>query len=404
MQPLRQPPSHTFDVFQVVFTGLSVLSLWGVAVAFLLFNVLTSPREGITAGQTDPITIAAIFASFIMLGIVLLPGVILPLRSIAGKTPPAPIYTLQRGYWITLLAWPILLLSGVASMKVANLNLFLFPLIHALSVAIPVLLIIGVAIRGIEFKSPQRVAGLTLTGMIGGTSLSLILETIILLLLGIILLVLLIMNPSWLAELNRLVGRLAIVGDDLEALQQILLPYLSRPAVIGVVLMVVSGFIPLIEELSKTLGFWFLYRKEWTLADGYVGGLFSGAGFAIAESLLASSQMTGESWLVVVITRVGTAFMHILASGLVGMGIVYAWKQQKYVRLVLLYLGAVLLHGLWNFFAVALASGQIVTSSNGFLSTLGAISPYLLGLLTFGALAGLLALNRYFRLKVNGLE
>ncbi len=401
MQPLRQPPSHTFDVLQVIFTGMGVLTLWGVAVIFLVLNIVSGPQPGTMSGQTDPLNIAAIFASFITLGIVLLPGIILPLRSIAGKTPPAPMYAIRRWYWIVLLVWPILLVSGVASMKLAGVNLLLFPVIHVLTVIIPILLILGLAIRGIEFKSHQRIAGLTMTGMIGGTTLSLILETITLLSLGIILLVLIFLNPAWLAELNQLAGRLMIVTDDLEALQQILLPYLSRPAVIGVVLIIVSGFIPLIEELSKTIGFWFLYRKEWTLADGYIGGLCSGAGFAVAESLLASAQMSGETWLVVVITRVGTALMHILASGLVGMGFVYAWKNRQYIKMVFFYLGAVLIHGFWNLLAVALASGQLVKSPTGFLSIVGVISPYLLGVLSFGALAGLLALNRYFRLDTN---
>lgn len=401
MQPSRQPPSHTFDVLQVIFTGTGILTLWGVAVLFLVLNLLSGPQPGTIPGQTNPLNIAAIFASFITLGIVLLPGIVLPLISITGKTPPTPLYIIRRWYWIALLAWPVLLLTGVASMKLAGVNLLLFPVIHVLTVIIPILLILGLAIQGIEFKSRQRLAGLTMTGMIGGTTFSLILETITLLFLGIILVVLVFLNPAWLAELNQLAGRLMIVTDDLEALQRILLPYLSRPAVIGIVLMVVSGFIPLIEEFSKTIGFWFLYRKDWTLADGYIGGLCSGAGFAIAESLLASAQMSGDTWLVVVITRVGTALMHILASGLVGMGFVYAWKKHQYIRMVFLYIGAVLIHGFWNLLAVLLASGQLEISPTGFVAILGAISPYLLGVLSVGALAGLLVLNRYFRLNQN---
>ena len=398
MQSPSQPSTHRFDILQLVFTGLGILALWGMAASILAFGILGQINNGgVATIPADLLAVLTVSASFLAMGVILLPGIILPLRNILGKTPLPTILRFSRAHWLILAVWPLLLLSGTALRELGAAGFVLFPLIHVLAVILPVILILAVAIRGIPFQSPQRAAGLTMTGMIGGTAVSFVLETMIFLVIGVGFVILLIANPAWLAELNRLISRLMVAGDDLEAIQRMLLPYLSRPEVLGVILVAVSGFIPLIEEVSKTIGFWFLVRKEWTISDGYIGGLFSGAGFALSESLIASSQMAGDAWLVVVITRVGTALMHIFASGLVGMGLIYAWKNRNPVRMVLLYLAAVSLHGLWNLVAILLSFVPGEIAQNGFLSTLGTISPFMLGVLSLGALSGLFALNRHFR-------
>jgi xanthine/uracil permease len=83
-------------------------------------------------------------------------------------------------------------------------------------------------------------------------------------------------------------------------------------------------------------------------------GLLSGASFALVESLNASGAGT-ESWPVIVTIRAGTSMLHIMASGLVGWGIVSAFRERRILRLFAAYFSAVLIHGVWN--ACAIGAG-----------------------------------------------
>ncbi len=46
------------------------------------------------------------------------------------------------------------------------------------------------------------------------------------------------------------------------------------------VLAVISGIVPLIEEILKPIALWSLVGKDLTDQEGFVAGLLSGAGFA----------------------------------------------------------------------------------------------------------------------------
>jgi hypothetical protein len=397
MEPSRQPASHTFDTLQIVFTGLGVLGLWALAAGFLILGMISRIGGELAGSSNDLMGIACVFASFLAAGFSLIPGVILPIFSIRGKTILPP---LQRWEWIVgvfAISWPLFLLLGRKLLTLDTVGLFTFPLVHVAVVLIPVLVLLWIVIHRMRFQSPQRAAGLSTTGMLAGTLLSFSLEAFVILGLGLVLLVILLLNPGWILELTHLSSRLSIAANDAKALQEILFPYLARPGVLAVVVSITSGFIPLIEELCKPVGFWILFKREWTVRDGFVGGAFSGAGFALIESLLAIAQSLGTSWAAVATIRIGAAAMHIFASSLVGMALVYGWKEKRYLKMVLLYFGAVAIHGLWNLFAITVSFGQLTNLSSPFLTSVGNLSPFLLGILALVALTGLVALNRHFR-------
>jgi hypothetical protein len=44
--------------------------------------------------------------------------------------------------------------------------------------------------------------------------------------------------------------------------------------------------------------------------------------------------------------------MHIATAGMMGWGLATTWRSRRYLRLGLIYLGVVLLHGLWNGLAI----------------------------------------------------
>jgi RsiW-degrading membrane proteinase PrsW (M82 family) len=136
-----------------------------------------------------------------------------------------------------------------------------------------------------------------------------------------------------------------------EMILKLIAPYISNPLVIAAALGYIAVFVPLIEELFKPLAVWIFARKIESPAQGFAMGLLSGASFALVESLNASGAGT-ESWPVIVTIRAGTSMLHIMATGLVGWGIVSAFRERRILRLVAAYLSAVLIHGIWNACAV----------------------------------------------------
>ena len=129
-----------------------------------------------------------------------------------------------------------------------------------------------------------------------------------------------------------------------------------------------------------------------------MGGVISGAGFAVIESLFNTARLLDSSWIIVSSLRFGTTLMHVLASGLVGWGLASAWSQRKYLRLAGAYLAAVVLHGVWNGLAVLFAISQITQGpSTEFLNTAGKFAIWGLGIWTMAALVVLLWMNSKLR-------
>jgi RsiW-degrading membrane proteinase PrsW (M82 family) len=129
-----------------------------------------------------------------------------------------------------------------------------------------------------------------------------------------------------------------------------------------------------------------------------MGGVISGAGFALIESLLGTAQLLNESWIIVSSMRFGTTLIHMLASGLVGWGLASAWSQRKYTRLAGAYMAAVLLHGVWNGFAILFAVSQISPGHTPeFLSMAGKVAMWGLGVWTVIGLVALLLMNSRLR-------
>jgi hypothetical protein len=146
----------------------------------------------------------------------------------------------------------------------------------------------------------------------------------------------------------------------------------------------VAGIGPIIEEIVKPLAVLILGRRLRSPAEGFALGALCGAGFALIEGLMAASG-TVEMWGVGLLGRAVSSLMHITASGLMGWGYASARLEKRYGRLLLMFLLAVGIHGLWN--------GSALTTVYGALLTVGdPANPNLLGMLFMLAGLGMLAL------------
>jgi hypothetical protein len=389
----KSTSTHTPSVLQFIFSGLAVLGAWGMAVILLVvgFFQFVNPTDQINTGL-DPFQASAMVFT---LGVCFLPSAGLALLRLLGKPAQSHRFQVPAIAGFTILIWPLLILAGSKLQEGTSTRTILFPIIHILAVLIPIFWLVWLGARRLIGNSPQLNAGLLFSGLTISTGISMAAELGLILVLLVVLIIAVTANPVLMTALNRIVERFSTANMDLEALQRILSPYLSSPGVILAVLGFFSVLTPLIEEAVKPIGLWFFARKELTPAQGFVAGMISGAGFTVFESMFNAGQSDPQAWLVVIITRVGTDALHILASGIVGWGLVNAWNGRHFGRLLGGYAVAVLLHGTWNGIAILFALSQLVpTQSASWLASFGPICPYLLGFMTILIIMALFLINQ----------
>ena len=127
-------------------------------------------------------------------------------------------------------------------------------------------------------------------------------------------------------------------------------------------------------------------------------GAASGAGYALFENLTIGAE--AEIWTFVTISRLGTAAVHILTTGIVGWGLASAWTERRYLRLFGSFISATVFHGVWNslnLFTTFVLYPEIQDQMGEFGSMFGSYAPVGLAILALGALWGIIRTNRFFQ-------
>jgi hypothetical protein len=296
--------------------------------------------------------------------------------------------------------------GGLASYtEIPWLGWFVLPVATILVIVPPIWLVFGYGSRGLEAGPHWRVFATFGLGMTIAPAIMIMLEVVALA--GIIIAVaawLAIAEPVIFQDVIRLADLLQAETNEEVALG-LLAPYISNPIAIGVGIGYIALIVPLIEELLKPLAVWIFATKIETPSQGFVMGLLSGAAFALVESLNASADGT-TSWALIVSVRAGTSILHMTASGLVGWGIVSAFKEKRIGRLIAAYFSAVLIHGIWNASAAGTGIAAVGESIGKPEWLLNFIPALLCGLLVLGVgmLTVLFASNRKLRNTSNALS
>jgi len=335
----------------------------------------------------------------------LVPILWLSINRLRGK--PAPAWLDGRRPWIrkgllaTLLIWPVAIGLGWWVAGQPEWATFILGLFNILAAGIPVIWVYYLAQRKLVPGAIERkwqIFGFSLTAT---PILIVATELIVLAAVGLtafaVVLFLISINPALEQTLTDIVDQLSS-GQGMEVDLQILESYLKQPLVIFGLLAVMSGIIPLIEEILKPIALWALAGKGLTDQEGFVAGLLCGAGFALLENLLYFMNVgTAEEWLFMVIGRAGTGVLHMFGSALMGWGLARTWREGKGAFLALMTVLAVSFHGLWN--GLAILGGLGPELVYGSTSTLGQRILFYLPL--FGLLilqiTTLFLINRYFR-------
>ncbi len=185
-----------------------------------------------------------------------------------------------------------------------------------------------------------------------------------------------------------------------------LLGVIASPVILTVLAVTLAVITPFIEELTKTviIGLLGIWRRP-CLTKAFLWGAVGGLGFAIVENVSNGANGLGEGlgWLGGMGMRAAATGMHMLTSGILGLGWGFFWRKRRWV-LPLAYFAAVVFHGLWNFNAVATIGGAAIGMTNsafGFLIALiGAGMLAIMALLAPLALLGLPALLRAYESKL----
>jgi hypothetical protein len=388
-----------YSLGQLVLALLGIIALWGLSLAIIAAGFI----QLLSQGPSDAVlSIFMIGVPFAALGLLVLPSVYYPLMRLLGKEAldSRPIlHALHPALWI--LGFPIVLLAGyLVSQNLAIAWLFLPPL-HVLAIGLPVFWLLYLAIRKLPTGSSQRMWGVFNSGLILAPLFIMIFE----LLAGIVFVILaaayVSTQPDLMRRLMALAEQMRNIQDQ-EALIQALTPFLVKPLVILGVVAFVSVVVPLIEEFFKPIGVWLLAGRKMGPAAGFAAGALSGAGYGFVESLVLINS--GQDWASLVIARGGTLAVHMLTTSLTGFALVQAWQKRRFLRLVLAYLTAVLIHGTWNGLTIFYSFKTLAEMKNLDLqlplaNAFGTIAPLALVSIALACFLGLIAANEMLQRK-----
>lgn len=170
-------------------------------------------------------------------------------------------------------------------------------------------------------------------------------------------------GPEAIQELNAILQSPDLLADP----QLLLSRLLSLPLVLAGLLFV-AVLVPVLEEVFKSLGVALVAAARGTLspAQAFAMGVMAGAGFSFVEAVMTSAAIPTEGWAITMLMRGGTALIHGLASGLMGLAWQAAMVQHRTGRFLGYAAAAVGLHGAWNAVVIlgALATADLASSGS----------------------------------------
>lgn len=326
-------------------------AVFAVSSAIGLLAFLAINQSALLELNASPLTSVLTASTLLAIGLLLLPVAWLSLKRLRGEEfPTFHLPALRTWEWVAIPALWLIVLALATLYHDAPGALWYAPFLHFLSIALPVYFVVRIAIHHIPLGTSQHAWSAFGAGMTLGPLLAVIVEVAFLLLGVLIVAVYLGLNPDLMAEAERLVNQFQR-ARDLDSLFQQVGPLLKSPLTLLVGLLFLSFLVPIIEEIAKSLGVWLVADRLTSPAQGFALGVLAGAGFALAESLSASLT-ADDSWALTLGMRAISGSMHMLASGLFGLGIAYARLQKRPLRLAGLALLSMLLHSVWNAGAV----------------------------------------------------
>ncbi len=327
----------------------------------------------------QPIALGVEAASIFALGVLGVPAIYWGFKGSADRAVRRP----GQAWILAMLLYPLALVLGILAFEVGTLPIVLGPIAHIIAAGAPVLLVASVSLARGPLTSARRRWAHLLAGSWVTPPLSLFLELLILVPFGLLMILGLFLIP----ESQSLLQELAAIDLSSEAeLINLTERLLTQPIVILLGVGLLSGAVPLIEELLKTITIWPLLGKPMSARYAFLGGALGGAGYALFESLFLPQP--GEDWVITMVARAGTPLIHAFNTGLVCWGLAEGVRRKRWLFSAGTYVLAVGLHGMWNLAAIGIGLAGL-----GIESDAGSLGPSLLNTVGYLGLLGLLGLT-----------
>ena len=347
---ILQGRAKIYAIVQVVISSLGFLSSLfggGLLLVFGFFGGLLDQATSDEAGL-----MLVIGWTSLLIAVAFLLAFLSAVFHLQGKVMPALSASTQRIIQSALFVlWIISILGVILISRYQALNLLTSLLVIPLVLA-PILFFLWIGARGLSLGNQPRAWGAVAFNFSIMMPVVLTAELILFFFIFIIIVVWLTGQPELLSQLMNFGEQFSTGAMDPLEVEQLLTDLFGRPVFLNGSILLIAVLVPLIEEFFKPMAMWFLAGKRLTPSQGFVGGLIAGACFAMLESLGAVGIPADSEWLILLFGRTGTGLLHVTLSGLVGWGFASAFYNQQWGRAILAYLGAVSIHGLWNFFAL----------------------------------------------------
>jgi RsiW-degrading membrane proteinase PrsW (M82 family) len=366
---------------------ISIVAAGSMAIIAGLSNVLQLIDNAQSAWA-----IALIFSA---MGLLTIPGLYLSFRSVSGNSPLvsrsiSPVFLLVGA------GYPLAIALGILSRELDFLPYLLEPAAHVAAALTPMLFMSIYVVRRLPVIPWRRIWGQFSGGLWLSPMVALILE----LLAALPFLILLFAYVLTEVDPRELIDPLTSGAQLDENYIQAQLQFLSdQPLLVITAILFVTVLVPLLEELIKTIALWPMLRRGLSPLYAFVGGAVAGGAYGLFEAFFLVQP--GEGWASLMIARAGATLMHMITTGMAGLGLSLAIQRKRWTTALRYYFYAVLLHGFWNFAAIGVGVAYLFqeTGANG--SVYNHFTPVVVGsavvlsLLAAGAAYGLHAFPQY---------
>lgn len=392
--------------------SLLILAATGGLMAFGLSALLLVFGGGALLGANfQPARTVSLFNlawTSALVGGLCIPTVVFAIRELNGKS--AQPRSSRKSFLLAsaaMLLWAALVLL-FKPVETSQLAWLLLPPLVVVATLIPLWWYLEIGGRGLGSQPNTRTWGLVSSSLVVTLPLTLVIQILVLVVVFIGAMIYISTQPALLEQLMQYSTLFTDPNIDPTQLTDVMTGWLQQPWAIVLMLTLIAGVFPLLEELLKPLALWLFAGDRLSPAQGFVGGMVCGASFALWENLSALSTAGDGSGTITLVARVGTGLLHILTTGLVGWGMASAWQDRRSIpRLVGAYLAASLIHGTWNAFGVFSGVApllQLADGAPGLATALGDSASIVLFILILVNLFLLIFINTRLRKRLAARE
>jgi protease prsW family protein len=345
-----------------------LLGLSGIVMTLSLFALLDADPNDEFGFEPSVVEQALLLTAVALFSLV--PGIILTYHGISESMGEGSAEAMAPVAALMAAGFVIVLILGQLNMRTESPIALLMPPLHAAAAALPGLTFVALAGRGSPFRGAP-VRGLTWRQLTLAAGLSMSVATSIALYvegLGSVVAILLLLVHNGAFEFAANSGEVFDILDAADFL-------LTENEQFAAGLIIAAVLAPVSEEFGKSLSVRFLMRATSTRAQCFLLGAAAGAAFGFLEAMLYGVSGIEEDladWWQIMLIRGGSSSLHVICSGLAGIGWWYWSVARRHRPALALFAGAVLIHAGWNAFATVLDSRIFVldTLSNHTLEVL----------------------------------